>query len=135
MLHAVFSKATDINNPNNGHEAWAFVPPYVASGMTADYLASAGGTLTVTSYPDGSPTLLDFKKSDGTIATALLVGDGAGGSSLTALDVTNTVTSSFGVIGPTPMWSHLPGDALAGKALSKPGVARTRINGVEKYVV
>jgi type IV pilus assembly protein PilY1 len=149
MIHAIISPATTIaSDPNAGREAWAFIPPNVAAGMSADYIAScpsgtcSSDTLTVTAYPDGSPTLLDYKKSNNTIATVALVGDGAGGKSMTALDVTNTITvsgsgstASYTRVGPTPMWSQLPGGSAAGKAMSKPGVARVKINGAEKYVV
>ncbi|MDX2088348.1 MAG: hypothetical protein SFX73_10885 [Kofleriaceae bacterium] len=122
MLHAIISIATDISNPVNGTEAWAFIPPYVAASMKADFLAS-----TVSTYTDGSPTLVDYRKSNGTIATVALIGDGAGGGSLTALDVTDTVSTTFAVTPPDPMWSVKPGDTDAGKAISKPAVARVRL--------
>jgi hypothetical protein len=140
MIHAVMTIATAITDSHNGQEAWAFVPPFVAASMKSDYNASctpdcASGTLTVTSYPDGSPTLVDYKKSNGTIATAALVADGAGGTSVTVLDVTSTVTpSTYAVTGPTPMWATQPGGAAAGKAISKPTVARVQIGGNEKFV-
>ncbi|MGE0549015.1 MAG: hypothetical protein AB7R00_18230 [Kofleriaceae bacterium] len=141
MIHAIISKATAITNTVNGTEAWAFVPPYVAAGMKTDYIASctpscASGTLSITSYPDGSPTLVDYKKSGGTIATVAIVGDGAGGSSLTALDVTNTVNPTTFALqtAPSPLWSHKPGDANAGKATGKPAVARVKIGGTETFV-
>ena len=140
MVHAVISMATAIADTRNGTEAWGFVPPYVAANMTSDYNASctpscAAGELTVTSYPDGSPGLLDFKKSNNTIATAAIISDGVGSSSVTALDVTDTVDPSFTVTPPVALWSHLPGGAAAGKAISKPGVARAKVAGVERYVV
>lgn len=139
MLHAIISNATNISHAKNGEEAWAFVPPYVAANMKADYQATqATGKLTITSYPDGSPGLLDFKKASGEIATAAIVSDGVGGSSVTVLDVTDTIdASSFSVAGkgPDPLWSHQPGGAAAGLARSKPGVARTKIGGAETYVV
>ena len=141
VVHATITLPTAISDTRNGTEAWGFVPPYVASNMTSDYNASctpscAAGSLTVTSYPDGSPALLDFRKADDSIATAAIITDGSGGTSVTALDVTSTVSpSTFSVTGPTPLWSHQPGGAAAGKALSKPGIARTRIGGAEIYVV
>ncbi|MDB4959438.1 MAG: Tfp pilus assembly protein tip-associated adhesin PilY1-like protein [Myxococcales bacterium] len=142
MIHAVMTIPTLIADTHNGQEAWAFVPPFIASSMKSDYTSSctpscAAGTLAITSYPDGSPTLLDYKKASGTIATAAIIGDGGGGTSVTALDVTSTVAASpsFATSGPTPMWSWQPGGAAAGKAISKSGVARTLISGVEKFVV
>jgi len=141
MLHAAITLPTTITDPHSGTEAWGFIPPYVASNMTNDYTTSctpncAGGTLSVTSYPDGSPSLLDYKKASGSIATAAILGDGAGGTSVTALDVTSTVTpGTYATTGPTPMWSQQPGGASAGSAMSKPGVARTSIAGTETYVV
>lgn len=131
FIHAVISNATQISDSRNGTEAWGFVPPYVAASMKSNFT-----TGTVTSYPDGSVTLFDYRKANGTIATVALVPDGAGGSSLTALDVTSTITPvTYSVSGPTPMWSVLPGDALAGKAMSKPGIARVSLSGNETFVV
>lgn len=143
FIHAFYAISTNISDSRNGTEAWAYVPPYVSAGMTADYNAACplGLCLTspsVTSYPDGSPALIDYKKSDGTIATVALIADGVGGSELTALDVTQTVTATSStansVQGPTPMWSIQPG-TNPGKATSKPGVARVLLNNVETYVV
>lgn len=144
VLHAVYAISTSIADTRNGTEAWGFVPPYVASTIKGDYLASctptcAAGSLLVTSYPDGSPTLADIKKSNGTIATVALIADGNGGSSLTALDVTQTVTATSSttntVAGPTPLWAAQPGDSAAGFATSKPAVARVKIGGAEKFIV
>lgn len=143
FIHAFYAISSNISDSRNGTEAWGYVPPYVAAGMTSDYNAACplGICLTqptVSSYPDGSPALIDYKKSDGTIATAALMGDGQGGSELTALDVTQTVTptsaSANTVQGPTPMWSIQPG-ANPGKATSKAGVARVLISNVETFVV
>lgn len=139
MIHAIISNATNILHPKNGEEAWAFVPPHVAAKMKSDYdLTQANGALTVTSYPDGSPGLLDFQKANGEIATAAIISDGVGGTSVTVLDVTDTVDpATFSVTGkgPIPLWSQQPGGAAAGLARSKPGVARVKIGGAETYVV
>ncbi len=141
FLHAIYAISTSIGDSRNGQEAWAFMPPYVASSMTSDYNASiAAGSLVTTVYPDGSPTLVDFKRaSDNTIRTAAIIGDGAGGTSITALDVTQTVTETSSttntVAGPTPLWSAQPGAASAGYATSKPAVARVKIAGVETFIV
>src|SRR5262249_43194540 len=69
MIHAVQSNPTDIMTAPSGTEAWSFVPPKIASGMVSDYTDSLGGTLVVKSYPDGSPTLADFKTTTGDFAT------------------------------------------------------------------
>ncbi|MBL0217474.1 MAG: VCBS repeat-containing protein [Myxococcales bacterium] len=139
MIHAVISNAANMLDSHNGQEAWAFVPPFVASNMKADWQATtAAHALTVTSYPDGSPGLIDYKKSDGNIATATVISDGVGSTSVTALDVTDTIDpTTFSVTnkGPRPMWSQQPGGAAAGQATSKPGIARVKIGGVEHYVV
>lgn len=140
FIHAIYAIATSISDPRNGTEAWAFLPPYVAASATSDYEASvAAGSRVTTVYPDGSPTLVDFKRSDNQIRTAAIIGDGAGGTSITALDVTQTVTSTSGttssVSGPTPLWSAQPGTSTAGYATSKPAVARVKIGGVEKFLV
>jgi hypothetical protein len=139
MIHAVISNASNIFDSHNGQEAWAFVPPYVASNMKSDWQATnTNHTLTVTTYPDGSPALIDYKKANGSIATAAVISDGAGSTSVTALDVTDTIDpSTFSVSskGPTPMWSQQPGDSSAGRATSKPGIARVKIGSSERYVV
>jgi hypothetical protein len=89
MIHAIQTAPTTMTTTPSGAEAWAFVPPRVASGMIADYTTSlVNGTTEVASFPDGSPTLADYRKADGSFGTAALVGSGAGGKSLLALDVT-----------------------------------------------
>jgi hypothetical protein len=135
MLHAVISAASNISESHNGTEAWGFIPPGVAKNMQSDYTASQSGTLTVTSYPDGSPALVDFKKANGTIASAAIFSGGDGSKATTVLDVTDTISSAFSVSGkgPLPMWSaEVPS---AGLAKSKPGVARVKIAGNEAYVL
>jgi hypothetical protein len=139
MLHAIISNASNIGDSHSGQEAWAFVPPFVAANMKADYQSTqTNGRNIVTSYPDGSPAVVDYRKANGSIATAAVISDGGGASSVTALDVTDTIdASSFSVAnkGPIPLWSQQPGGASAGKATSKPAIARTKINGVETFVV
>ena len=105
--------------------------------MLADYTASLGGTLSIGSYPDGSPTLADIKKADGSTATIAVVANGNGGKSISTLDVTQDrhPVSTFATTGPEPLWSAVPGDSLAGQAYSKPAVARVLINNQEKYQV
>jgi hypothetical protein len=130
MIHAVRSVPTNLGDANNGREAWAFIPQRVASTLVADYTFSMGGTLRISAYPDGSPTVTDYRRSDGTMGTAAIVGGGNGGQSLVALDITDTLSS-----GPDPLWTATPGDSSAGQGLSKPAVARVRVGGVERTVV
>lgn len=135
MIHAIQTNPSAITTSPSGHEAWAFIPAKTAAGMLADYTASLGGDLLISSYPDGSPTLADFKKSDGSFATVALVSSGNGGQSVAAIDVTNTVNASTGaVIGPTPLWTGTPGGGDAGQGYSKPAVARVKIGSAERYV-
>ena len=145
MIHALHTRPADISNTINGSEAWAFIPPTVAAGMLADYTDTQAANITanngtnnprIKSYPDGSPTLVDFHVGSGVFKTVALVSEGNGGRSITALDVTDTVDPSTGtVLGPTPMWSATPGDGEAGQAYSKSAVARVLINNVERYLV
>jgi hypothetical protein len=129
-LHAVRNDPSDIADPTNGTEAWAFIPARVAAGLVADQANSAA-----TSFVDGSPTLADVKLADGTYHTVAVVSGGNGSSSVFALDVTDTINPSSGaVIGPDPLWEVLPGDELAGQGRAKPAVARVRIAGVEKFI-
>jgi hypothetical protein len=90
----------------------------------------------VSAYPDGSPTLADYRRTDGNFATAAIVGAGNGGKSIMALDVTRTVDPSNGsIIGPTPLWTATPGDGDAGQGHAKPAVARVLVGGAERYFV
>lgn len=135
MIHALYTKASDMSDSRNGKEAWAFVPPLVAAGMLADQSASTASVI-ASSYPDGSPTLADWHAGSGVMKTVAVVASGNGGKSITALDVTRTVDPSTGeVLGPQPMWSAVPGDADAGYAYAKPVVARVQLAGQERYVV
>ncbi|HVV86612.1 MAG TPA: FG-GAP-like repeat-containing protein [Kofleriaceae bacterium] len=136
MIHAIRTNPTSIKVAPSGTEAWGYIPSKIASGMLADYTRSLGGTTTVESYPDGSPTLADYRRADGTFGTIALVSSGNGGQSLVALDVTNTVDASSGnVLGPTPLWEAVPGGGDAGQGVAKPVLIRTRISGAERYVV
>jgi hypothetical protein len=135
MIHAIQTAPSAITTAPSGTEAWAFIPPKVAAGIVADYTTSqSAGVTQVASYPDGSPTLADYRKADGSYATAALVASGNGGKSLIALDVTSTVSSSGTVIGPTPLWTATPGEGDAGQAFVKPAVARVLIDGAETYI-
>ena len=136
MIHAIQTAPASITAAPSGTEAWAYIPPKVAAGMLSDYTDSLGGTLTIKSYPDGSPTLADYRKSDGSFATAAIVSAGNGGKSIVALDVTSTVNPVSGAVtGPTPMWTATPGEGDAGMGHAKPAVARVLVGGNERYYV
>ena len=136
MIHAIRTNPTNMVAAPSGTEAWAHVPAKIANSMLADYTASLGGTTIVQSYPDGSPTLADYRRTDGSYGTMALVSSGNGGQSLTALDVTRTVDPATGnILGPTPMWEVIPGGGDAGQGNAKPVLVRTRIAGAERFVV
>jgi hypothetical protein len=144
MIHALHTRPTETPaNSINGTEAWAFIPPTVASGMLADRVATLAATAasgandpTIASYPDGSPTLVDVHVGGGVFKTLAAVAEGNGGRSFTVLDVTQTVDpATDSIIGPTPMWSATPGDGEAGQAFAKPVVARVVIANAERYLV
>ncbi len=145
MIHAVQTRPADISNAINGQEAWAFIPPTVASGMLKDFtdttqanaIANNGtNNPRMASYPDGSPTLADIHVGGGVFKTVAMVAEGNGGRSFTVLDVTQTIDPvSFAINGPTPMWSATPGDGEAGQAYAKPALARVLINNAERYYV
>ncbi len=137
MIHAIQTNPSSILTAPSGYEAWAFIPPKTAGGMIADQTVSISAGITeISSFPDGSPTLADYRRADGTFATAAIVGAGNGGRSILALDVTQTVDPSSGAVsGPTPMWTATPGDADAGQGFAKPAVARVRVGATERYFV
>lgn len=135
MIHAVRSETTAMTVSPSGEEAWAYIPPKIASGMIADFTDSlTAGATQVSSYPDGSPTVADYRRSDGTWGTTAIVASGNGGKSVAAIDVTSTITSTGTVVGPTPMWNVVPGDADAGQANAKVAMARVLIAGTERYI-
>jgi Tfp pilus tip-associated adhesin PilY1 len=85
----------------------------------------------VTAWPDGSPTLATAKVN-GVFRSVLVMGEGNGGSSVFALDVTETVESDGTVVGPTLLWTF--NDPNMGLTSSKPVVIRTRISGAETWL-
>ncbi len=142
MLHAFHTSPGSLTDPKRGKEAWAFIPYNVAQTLIADCTASSLATPKVcaatnkgdgvTTYPDGSPTLVDVKIS-GSYKTVLIMGNGNGGSGIFALDVTNTVNPDNGVIiGPTPLWQF--SDVNMGRTYSKPAVVRVKDAGVERFL-
>jgi len=145
MIHAVYTFPADQSDVRNGREAWAFIPPTIAANMLADYNATLNANQaatdglnhpTVSSFPDGSPTLVDYQTSTGAFKTVALVAEGNGGKAFSVLDVTQTVDPSTSTVsGPIPMWSATPGLGEAGQAYAKPTVARVLISNAERYFV
>ncbi|ACY12856.1 PilC/PilY family type IV pilus protein [Haliangium ochraceum] len=133
MVHAVYSNAVDIANSANGTEAWAFVPPSVASNFLVDALNSQDYPALspmVTAYPDTSPIIEEVVLATGEFATIAILPDGSGGSGVSVLDITNSVIDTpFTSNGPTPLWQWYPGGTEAGLATNQPAVARVRITG------
>lgn len=135
MVHAIPNDATNISDPRNGTEAWAFIPPKLAGRMVEDYTSSLTSGLTINAFPDGSPTVADVEIG-GQLRTIAVLSGGTGGSSIATLDVTETVSpSDYSIIGPTPLWHLTPGDADAGMGFSKPAIARVLIGGVERFII
>ncbi len=143
MIHAAYTFPSNMSDTRNGKEAWGYVPSSLASGLITDYTATAAANAAATdgvmhvvanNYPDASPTLLDY--FNGTVMkTIALVSEGNGGRSFSVLDVTSTVDPVTGaVVGPTPMWTSIAGDATAGQAMTKPITARVQIGGAERFI-
>jgi hypothetical protein len=145
MIHAVYTLPANQGDARNGNEAWAFIPAPVAAGLLADYNATLNANAAATdglnhpiaaSYPDGSPTLVDYQTTGGTFKTVALVANGNGGKAFSVFDVTRTVDPITGAVsGPIPMWSATPGLGEAGQAYGKPTVVRVQLGGVERYLV
>lgn len=145
MVHALYTFPANQGDVRNGREAWAYIPPPVAANMLADFNSTQNANQTATdglnhpsiaSFPDGSPTLVDYQTSLGTFKTVALIAEGNGGKAFSVIDVTQTVDPSNGTVaGPTPMWSATPGLGEAGQAYAKPAVVRVLINSAERYLV
>ncbi len=128
-IHAVRTLPTDIGDPINGTEAWAFIPAKIANDLLADMTSN-----NIRSFPDGSPTVTDVILADGNVHTVAIIGGGTGHKSVTAIDITETINETTGVvIGPTPLWHLVPGGASAGQALSKPVIARVNVAGTPRF--
>lgn len=145
MVHAHYTFPNNMSDTRNGQEAWAYVPPTVASSLLADLNDTLDANLlatdglnhpTISSYPDGSPTLVDYQTSSGAFKTVALISEGNGGKAFSVIDVTSTVDPTTGTVtGPTPMWSATPGLGEAGQAYAKPTVIRSLISNAERYLV
>ncbi|WP_428261891.1 FG-GAP-like repeat-containing protein [Haliangium sp.] len=134
MIHATYNDATDITNSQNGQEAWAYIPPPVASRMAADFTASSGIFDRIQAYPD-SDTLVETVRIGADLRSVALFTSGTGGSSIAALDITATIDEgTSAVLGPTPLWHATPGASEAGLGLSRPTIARVLIGGNERFI-
>src|SRR5262249_29293253 len=120
-LHAFHTDPASLADPTNGQEAWAFIPYDIAQRLAGD---EASGV--TSAYPDGSPTLASAKIA-GVWRTVLVMGEGNGGRSVFAVDVTDTIDSGGLVTGPVPLWTYT--DVNMGKTYSKPAVLRVKISG------
>jgi Tfp pilus tip-associated adhesin PilY1 len=103
----------------DGVETWAFIPNDVAGRMDSDRLAG-----TATAYPD-APPVLSNAKIGGAWRTVMVMGEGNGGKSVFALDVTE-------IDNPVPLWTFTDGNM--GRTYSKPTVIRVKDNGVERWL-
>ena len=129
-LHAIRNDPSSITASTNGTEEWAFIPAKVAAGLNADMTSG-----TLSSYPDGSPTLADVKLDDGAMHTVLVMGGGNGYQGVFALDVTDTVSASDGTVsGPDPLWDIVPGGSKVGQVYAKPAIARVKVDGAERFI-
>lgn len=125
-LHAFRTNPFSFTDTTNGSEAWAFIPYDVAQRLNANRISG-----NIDAYPDGAPTLVDAKVG-GVWKTVLVMGEGNGGRHVFALDVTNSVTTTGTVNGPTPLWQF--SDANMGRTFSKPSVIRVKIAGAERWL-
>lgn len=145
MVHAVYTFPANQGDSRNGKEAWAFIPSPIAAGLFADYNATINANQaatdglnhpTIKTFPDGSPTLVDYQTSTGAFKTVALVSSGNGGRAFSVFDVTQTVDPMTGAVsGPIPMWSATPGLGEAGQSYAKPTVVRVLLNNAERYFV
>jgi Tfp pilus tip-associated adhesin PilY1 len=125
-FHAFYTNPTSSTASTNGQEAWAYIPYFAAQALVGEKTSG-----TMVAYPDGSPTLADAKVN-GEWRTIAIESGGAGGNSIFALDVTDTVPTT-GVVGPTPMWRFT--DANMGLAVSKPAIVRAKKGTTEEWLV
>jgi Tfp pilus tip-associated adhesin PilY1 len=125
-LHAFYTNPVNRSDPFNGQEMWAFLPPAVVEDLQLDM-----NTERVENYAGGSPTLANAKIDD-EWRSILVSGQGNGGKSVFALDVTESVRATNDVPGPTFLWSFT--DPNMGHTTSKPTVIRTRVGETERWM-
>lgn len=113
MLHAI--------DPSTGKEQFAFVPNAVYPHLAdlTDPLYNSRHRF----YVDGSPQAGDVQFSDGTWHTVLVSGEGAGGNSVFALDVTEPQKlTTEAAVAKAALWEF--SDADMGDSFSTPAIAR-----------
>ena len=134
-LHAFHTDPARATAATNGQEAWAFVPYDVARRIASDRalnLTTNGSALQLSAYVDGSPTLASAMVG-GRFATVLVSGEGGGGRSVFALDVSETLdATTSAVLGPRPLWHFT--DTNMGPTRSKPAVIRTKSGATERWL-
>lgn len=128
MVHALHTDPLNVTDSDMGKEAWAFIPGGIASRMAGDF---ASGT--VSAYPDTWPVVDDVRIDDN-FATIAVLAHGRGGTGISAIDITSTVTgdaaNGYTVTGPVPLWEQVPQAPGfdPGLALNRPAIARVDID-------
>ncbi|MFH0899913.1 MAG: PilC/PilY family type IV pilus protein, partial [Pseudomonadota bacterium] len=124
-LHAFRTNPADSSDASNGTEAWAFIPYDVAQRLNQDRIDGQ-----TRAYPDGSPSLASVR-INGAWRTVLVSGEGNGGRSVFALDVTETIGSGGSVLGPTPLWWFAHPNM--GHTHAKPSIVRVGTEETEQW--
>jgi type IV pilus assembly protein PilY1 len=123
MLHAF--------NASNGSENFAYIPDGVFANLQK--LTQPLYNQAHQFFVDGSPTAGDaLLSSDGKWHTLLVGGEGPGGSSVYALDVTNPTVSSESQLASDVLWEYNANgsDADMGLSYGQPVIARINANPV-----
>ena len=123
MLHAF--------NASNGNENFAYIPDGVFANLQK--LTQPLYNQAHQFFVDGSPTAGDALLSkDGKWHTLLVGGEGPGGSSVYALDVTNPTVSSESQLASDVLWEYNANgsDADMGLSYGQPVIARVNANPV-----
>ena len=118
-------------NASNGNENFAYIPDGVFANLQK--LTQPLYNQAHQFFVDGSPTAGDaLLSSDGKWHTLLVGGEGPGGSSVYALDVTNPTVSSESQLASDVLWEYNANgsDADMGLSYGQPVIARVNANPV-----
>jgi type IV pilus assembly protein PilY1 len=140
MVHALVTDSGNTADTDMGTEAWAYIPASVASRLYTDYQETLSrGRTFVRAYPDTSPVVEDILLRSNDYATIAVLNEGKGGSSISVIDITDTVSgdaaSGYAATGPLQKWYRTPGDFDAGQSMNRPAIARVEIGGEERHLV